>query len=266
MNAEEENLALRISRPSGRKLVRLAKISRKAAVLDIGTGLGPVFFPALEKVGPDGVVVGVDISDEMVRGTRVLIKKSGCRNAAILKSDARSLIFRSNTFDVVLCGFSYIYSSPEEVKRVLKAGGRFGLSSWAVLGDMDFMLRLAQRHLPISSKEVYYKDTPETLTSFLRKTGFKNIEIYAENQEFVFKDEEQWWKEMLNSGWQIHLKKIEDLGGTLSQFKREAFEELQPRKRPDGIPFTMSALLAFGTKSRSEEDTPPSRTLENEER
>lgn len=248
---EEENLALEMSRPFGRRLVALAEIGRRAAVLDIGTGLGPVLFPALRKVGPEGIVVGVDVSDEMAKGIHVSIRNSKWHNAMIVKSDAKRLAFRDNTFDAVLCGFSYIYSSPEETKRVLKDGGQFGLSSWAALDDMDFMLRFAGKHLPISWKDVYHRDTPETLEAFLAKAGFKDIRVICETQEFLFKNEEQWWNEMLNSGWQTHLKKIEDRGSNLDEFKLEAFKELQKHKRFDGIPFEMSALLAFGTKNRS---------------
>jgi len=245
-----ESVGLRISKPFGRKLTELAGIRKGDLVLDLGTGLGPVFFPTLEKVGPDGFVVGVDISDEMVKGTHILLKKSAYCNATIVKSDIKSLSFRSNIFDVVLCGFSYVYSSLEQIKRVLKDGGRFGLSSWAALGDMDCMVRFARRYLPISSEDVYHRDTPEVLKTLLRKAGFEDIRVYAQTQKFIFKDEKQWWDEMLNSGWQAHLMKIKELRGNLDKFKQEAFKELQVHKRPDGIPFTMSALLAFGTKSR----------------
>ena len=246
-----ESIGLRISKPFGRKLTELAGIRKGNLVLDIGTGLGPVFFPALERVGPDGGVVGVDISDEMVKGTHILIKKYTYCNAAIIKSDAKNLIFRKNTFDVVLCGFSYIYSSLKEIKRVLKSGRQFGLSSWTALGDMDCMVHLVKRYLPISREDVYHRDTPKALKTLLHKAGFNDIRVFAETHEFVFKDEEQWWEEMLNSGWQPYLTKIKDLGHNLVEFKKETFEKLQVQKHPEGIPFTMSALLAFGTKSSS---------------
>jgi len=187
-----ESIGLRISKPFGRRLVELAGIRKGNLVLDVGTGLGPVFFPALEKVGSDGVVACVDISDEMATETHTVINGAAYCNAIIVKSDAKSLTFRDNAFDFVLSGFSYIYSSLEEIKRVLKGGGRFGLSSWAALGDMDFKVRFAKRYLPISSEDLYYRDTPTALKILLRKAGFKDIRVFAETHEFVFKDEKQW--------------------------------------------------------------------------
>jgi hypothetical protein len=68
-------------------------------------------------------------------------------------------------------------------------------------------------------------------------------------QEFVFSDESQWGHEMLDSELPPHLTRIKDVDGNLKGFKREAFEELQSRKRRDRIPFTTSALLAFGRES-----------------
>ena len=241
-------VGLRISEPFGRKLVDLAGLRRGNLVLDVGTGLGPVFFPALDKVGSEGVVVGVDTSNEMVKGTHTLIKKSAYPNATIVKSDARILGFRDHTFDVVLSGFSYIYSSLEEVMRVLKDGGQFGLSTWTTLGDMDFMAMFVQKCVPISSGDVYYRDTSEKLRTLLHNERFKDIRVMSEIQEFVFKDEKQWWHEMLNSGWQPYLASIESLGVDLEEFKQKIFKELQGYRRSDGIPFTMSALFAFATK------------------
>ncbi|MGD8545049.1 MAG: hypothetical protein PVH12_02635, partial [Candidatus Bathyarchaeota archaeon] len=73
---------------------------------------------------------------------------------------------------------------------------------------------------------------------------------FTESQVFLFKDEEEWWKEMVNSGWQPHLQKIEDQGVKLDEFKQKIFKELQVYKRHDGIPFTLSALFAFVIKGR----------------
>jgi len=247
----EESVGLRMSKPFGTKLVELAEISEDDFVLDIGTGLGPVFFSALTRVGKHGHVVGIDISDEMVKGTRAGLKRCRLRNAAIIESDARSLVFRDSTFDVVLSGFSYIYSSLKEVLRVLRKGGLFGLSTWSALGDMDCMAEFAERYMPISVEDVYHRDTPEALKKLLLKAGFEEVRVFVETQEFVFKDEEQWWEEVVDSGWQTHLAKIEDLGFSLVEFKQEIFKGLQKYKRTDGVPFTISAILALAIKSRS---------------
>ena len=247
----EESVGLKMSKLFGKKLVELAGISEDDFVLDIGTGLGPVFFSALTRVSKRGHIVGIDVSDEMVKGTRAGLKRCRLPNAAIIKSDAKSLVFRDSTFDVVLSGFSYVYSSLKEVLRVLRKDGLFGLSSWSALGDMNCMAEFVKKYLPISVEDVCHHDTPEALKTLLLKAGFSEVRVFVETQEFVFKDEEQWWEEMLSSGWQTHLAKIEDQSFSLGEFKQETFKGLQKHKRTDGIPFIISAILALATKSRS---------------
>src|SRR5947207_13353245 len=48
--------------PLGRRLVELAAIPAGARVLDVATGRGAILFPAAERVGAHGQVMGVDLS------------------------------------------------------------------------------------------------------------------------------------------------------------------------------------------------------------
>lgn len=52
--------------PVGQRLVELAQIPAGARVLDVASGRGAILFPAAERVGPQGKVIGVDISPGMV--------------------------------------------------------------------------------------------------------------------------------------------------------------------------------------------------------
>ncbi|MBU7048190.1 MAG: methyltransferase domain-containing protein [Theionarchaea archaeon] len=246
MNEEPESVALRISRPFGKKLVELAGISKGFTVLDIGTGLGPVFFPAVDRVKPHGLVIGIDISDEMVRGT---YNEITYKNAVIIQADAKTLPFKDDSFDVVLSGFSYIYFSCTEVVRVLKEGGQVALSSWASLGDINFMAEHVSRYMPVNSHEVCHEDTPEKLRDLLCEHGFESIKIIQETHDFTYMNEEQWWDEMMDSGWSYYAEIVGGIIG-MDKFKREVFDGLQGLKRDDGIPFTLSALLVFGTKGK----------------
>jgi O-methyltransferase/aklanonic acid methyltransferase len=45
----------------GAGLVKRAAIFPGALLLDIGCGTGPSLFPAAEKIGPRGYIVGIDI-------------------------------------------------------------------------------------------------------------------------------------------------------------------------------------------------------------
>lgn len=235
--------------PFGKKLVELAEIVKGACILDLGMGAGTSLLPAAEKAGNTGQVIGIDICSDMVKYTHEKIKKYNVSNSHVIQADAQSLIFKDNSFDYVLSGFSYTYSTLEEIRRVLKKGGRFGLSTWKTLEDMEWMASFLKKYIPVDSKDVYNQVTSEELRTLLDEAGFTNIVVSTETQTFHYADEEQWWTAMHDSGWEDYLKKIEDMKpGRMETFKKEAFEALQVHKQSHGIPFVVCAHFAFGTK------------------
>jgi len=85
MNNENPEGIPQFSRPFGNKLVELIEIKRGASILDIGMGNGTAtFFPAVKKVGNHGRVIGIDISDEMVRETYRRLKASFSRTVRLI--------------------------------------------------------------------------------------------------------------------------------------------------------------------------------------
>ena len=104
-------------------------------VLDLCCGTGLNFPPLRQKIKDHGSVLGVDISSRMFQQAK---RKSGSKRIHFLKSDAAYLAFRNETFDAVLLTFCLKITPTyektiEEVARVLKSTGRFG-----VLGNYRF--------------------------------------------------------------------------------------------------------------------------------
>ena len=119
----------------GRRLVEFARIPAGAHVLDVAAGRGAVLFPAAEAVGPQGQVVGIDLSPSMVEETSHEIEKRALSNVMVRQMDAEYLQFPGESFDFVLCGFA-VFFFPQldralaEIRRVLRPQGCFGLSTW----------------------------------------------------------------------------------------------------------------------------------------
>ena len=61
-------------------------------VLDVGCGTGLCCGPLLEKVGPQGGVVGIEESPEMAAIARERIAHEGWRNVTIVGADALSAV------------------------------------------------------------------------------------------------------------------------------------------------------------------------------
>lgn len=106
-----------------------AQISKGENVLDICTGTGELAKLLLKKVGPEGSLTGADFCEEMLKIARKKMSPMP-KNLSLIVSDARELAFPDNTFDAVTVSFGMrnvpdTEAALNEVKRVLKPGGRF---------------------------------------------------------------------------------------------------------------------------------------------
>lgn len=98
-------------------------------VLDVGSGPGNVTAALARAAGPDGVALGVDISEPML--TRAVEREAG-RQVGFLRADAQTLPFRDDVFDAVT-SIAVVQLIPDaeaalaEMVRVLRPGGRIAV-------------------------------------------------------------------------------------------------------------------------------------------
>jgi SAM-dependent methyltransferase len=248
----------------GKRLVEISGIFGGAYVLDIGSGRGTSLLPAAKKVGPDGLVVGIDNWIPYIVGTTKEILARELPQASIIKMDAEKLGFAEGYFDFVLSGFSYCFCRMEDVRNVLKNGGKVSFSAWKWQDDLEWMGILVQKIVPedkyadlsdmgIPTEDgrpwVYVRETKDSLHDLLSNAGFKDITIVEEKKEFLYRDEEHYWDIVTNSGWQHYLEIIKDMGDeALAGFKDDMFEYLQQYKDNKGIQHSRTVLLATGIK------------------
>ena len=81
-------------------VIAAAEISSGCTVLDICTGTGEVAVAALPLIGATGILVGADISPEMVRSAR---KRVDNPQFLSIVTDGQALAFRDDCFDAVVC-------------------------------------------------------------------------------------------------------------------------------------------------------------------
>src|SRR6184192_1890588 len=68
------------STPLAMRALDLAGAERSGRLLDVGTGTGLVALQAARRMGPEGKVVGVDLSDGMLEVARAKASLAGLRN------------------------------------------------------------------------------------------------------------------------------------------------------------------------------------------
>ncbi|MGH2955975.1 MAG: class I SAM-dependent methyltransferase [Solirubrobacterales bacterium] len=105
-------------------------------LLDVGSGTGSSALVAAREFGC--VVAGVDYGPAAVRDAQQAAEAEGlCDQVGFVVGDAESLPFREGEFDAVLCECS-LSTFPDkrralaEMRRVLRPGGRLGLSDVVV--------------------------------------------------------------------------------------------------------------------------------------
>jgi SAM-dependent methyltransferase len=109
----------------------LADLQPGERVLDLGSGAGPDVIRAAEQVGPEGVVWGLDMTDEMLALARK--NAEGIRNAHFLKGQIEEVPLPADSVDVAIsnCVINLSTDKPavfRELARVVVPGGRVAIS------------------------------------------------------------------------------------------------------------------------------------------
>lgn len=106
-------------------------------VLDLGSGAGIDILLAADRVGPNGRVIGVDMTDEMIARANQNIAAAGVGNVEVRKGLIEDLPVEDQSIDWVISN-CVINLSPEkdrvfaEIARVLKPGGQMLVSDIVV--------------------------------------------------------------------------------------------------------------------------------------
>lgn len=108
---------------------QLGRLTPGERVLDVGSGSGTDSLIAAQMVGPEGRVVGLDMTVEMLAKARTSAEEMGADNVEFVEGDAERMPFPDGSFDVVVSNGvidlipdkDTVYS---EIFRVLAPGGR----------------------------------------------------------------------------------------------------------------------------------------------
>jgi arsenite methyltransferase len=113
--------------------VAVAELSKGETVLDLGSGGGLDVLLSARRVGPSGLVYGLDMTDEMLELAKRNATKAGVQNVRFLKGFMEQIPLADESVDVVISNCVVNLSSDKpavlhEIARVLRPGGRVGIA------------------------------------------------------------------------------------------------------------------------------------------
>jgi arsenite methyltransferase len=168
-----------------RALVHEALAARSGdRVLDAGCGPGFYVAETLERVGPEGSVVGVDASKPMLALSAK--RCEGHANVAFHEGDVTALPVADADFDRALSVqvLEYVADIPaalRELHRVLRPGGRALIwdVDWATVSWHSEDPARMERFLRAWDEHLTHPSLPRTLSASLREAGFEDVEMQA---------------------------------------------------------------------------------------
>ena len=117
-------------------MLDLADLRPGDRVLDVAAGTGDSSLIAARRVEPNGHVLAVDMSANMLKRAEVSAREAGLTSFKTRVMNAEKLEFEANSFDVVICRLALmLFANPTaalaEMHRVVKPAGRVTVMVWS---------------------------------------------------------------------------------------------------------------------------------------
>ncbi len=164
-----------------------ASIAEGETVLDLGSGAGIDCFLASKEVGPNGRVIGVDMTAQMLEKARANAKSGGYSNVEFRLGEIERLPVADKTVDIIISN-CVINLAPEkapvfqEMFRVLKPGGRFMVSDIVLTKPLPTALAESLlAYVGCVSGAILLSDYEKQIAD----AGFESITVDQENGRLV---------------------------------------------------------------------------------
>ena len=175
---KEANMGLGCGNP-----VAIASLEKGETVVDLGSGGGIDAFLASVKVGDTGRVIGIDMTEDMVKKASNNAKVGGFKNVEFKLGDIETIPLEDSMADCIIsnCVINLAEDKQKvfnEAYRILKPSGRLMVSDMVLLSELpEKILKSAELYAGCVAGALKKED----YIGKIKNAGFKNINVVKED-------------------------------------------------------------------------------------
>ena len=155
------------------------ELSKGDTVVELGCGTGLNFSLVLDEIGPNGKLIGIDITDKMLEQAKKRIDLHGWKNVELIQSDLSEYKFPDEVDGIFATGaIQYSLEYDQVIKKgynALKIGKNF------VILDFKMSRGPARIFTPIL---LYFTKPFGANKEYVKRNAWKSIEKYFEETSF----------------------------------------------------------------------------------
>ena len=219
--------------PVGERILDTLSLPATARALDVGCGCGLPTLSLAQRIGPDGSVIGIDVSAPMLALAEELAVQDTADRAEVtfLEADAQTHAFKPESLEIVFSRFGVMFfddpvAAFRNIHNALTVNGQLAFCCWQPRAVNPFMtmpamaaleLLPAPPEMPPRTPGPFAFAEADYVEAILTEAGFKDIAITPISHPLVF-----------GSGLSVEeiVERLVNIG-PIAQMVREAPEGLQ---------------------------------------
>ena len=177
--------------PFGHRAIKAAEVKTGERVIDVGCGCGDASLELARRVGSEGSVLGVDVSEPILEQAKSRMAAQAATGITFERGDAQIHRFDTARFDLVFSRFGVMFfenptAAFSNLQSALKPGGRLAFVCWQPAGENSWVslpVGVAAGHVPHPTPPgpdepgPFAFGEPERVRNILAAAGFINSEI-----------------------------------------------------------------------------------------